>query len=69
MSGRENNEIFIEYAEKIGQLTQGLKNLKSNFDQHLKEHATDRIMQWIIIGLQTIVILFLGYLKVTGKIG
>lgn len=63
-----DKETLIEFAEKIGQLTQGFRNLKTNFENHLKEHKTDRIMQWIIIILQTLVIVFLGYLKITGKI-
>jgi len=64
----DDKNIWIEYARKVGELTQGLKDLKSNFDNHIKEHRIDRIMQYIIIGLQTVVIVFLGYLKVTGKI-
>ncbi len=67
MADRHENTL-IEFAEKIGQLTQGFKSLKTNFENHLKEHKVDRIMQWVIIGLQTLVILFLGYLKLTGKI-
>lgn len=63
-----DKDIMIEFAGKIGQLTAGLKNLKTNFDNHIKQHKTDRIMQWIIIGLQTFVILFLGYLKMSGKL-
>lgn len=63
-----DKDILIDFAEKIGELTQGLKGLKTNFSNHLKEHRTDRIMQWVIIGLQTLVILFLGYLKVSGKV-
>lgn len=65
----DDKEILIEYAEKIGQLTQGLLNLKSNFDTHLRSHRLDRVMQWVIIGLQSIIVMFLGYLKLTGKIG
>ena len=64
-----DTDPMLEFAEKIGKLTQGLKNLKENFDSHIKEHKLDRIMQWVIIGLQTLVILFLGYLKMSGKIG
>lgn len=63
-----DHDKMLEFAEKIGQFTQGLKSLKTNFDNHLKDHKTDRIMQWVIIGLQTLVILFLGYLKLSGKI-
>jgi len=59
---------MLEFAEKIGQFTQGLKTLKENFDKHLDDHKIDRIMQWVIIGLQTLVLLFLGYLKMSGKI-
>ncbi len=64
-----DKDIMIEFAGKIGKLTQGLKDLKSNFDNHIKQHRLDRIMQWVIIGLQTLVLLFLGYLKMSGKIG
>lgn len=63
-----DKDIMIEFAEKIGLLTQGLSNIKTNFDNHLKDHKLDRIMQWVIIGMQTVIILFLGYLKVSGKI-
>ena len=63
-----DKDIMIEFAEKIGELTAGLKNLKSNFDGHIRQHRTDRIMQWFIIGLQTVVIVLLGYLKYSGKI-
>lgn len=61
-------DILIEFANKIGQLTAGLKNLKTNFDNHIKQHKTDRIMQWVIIALQTVVIIFLGWLMTSGKI-
>ena len=61
-------DILIQFATKIGQLTTGLKDVKKNFDNHIKQHRTDRIMQWIIIGLQTVVIIFLGYLMSSGKI-
>lgn len=63
-----DKDIMIEFAEKIGLLTQGLSNIKTNFDNHLNEHKLDRIMQWVIIGMQTVVILFLGYLKISGKV-
>ena len=63
-----DKEIMIEFAEKIGKLTTGLKDLKKNFDNHIKQHKTDRIMQWVIIALQTIVIIFLGWLMASGKI-
>ena len=63
-----DKDTLITFAEKIGELSQGLKTITANFERHLKDHTTDRIMQWAIIGLQTIVILFLGYLKVTGKL-
>ena len=63
-----DKDIMIEFAEKIGLLTQGLSNIKTNFDNHLNEHRLDRIMQWVIIGIQTVVILFLGYLKISGKV-
>ena len=62
-------EVLIDFANKIGQLSEGLKNLRTNFDRHIREHKLDRIMQWVIIGMQTLVILFLGYLKVSGKMG
>jgi len=63
-----DKDIMIEFAEKIGLLTQGLSNIKTNFDNHISQHKLDRIMQWVIIGMQTVIILFLGYLKVSGKI-
>jgi hypothetical protein len=63
-----DKDIMIEFAEKIGEMKAGLKSLKSNFDNHIKQHRVDRIMQWIIIGLQTLVIMFLSYLKISGKI-
>jgi len=63
-----DKDIMIEFAEKIGLLTQGLSNIKTNFDNHISQHKLDRIMQWVIIGMQTVIILFLGYLKVAGKI-
>ena len=63
-----DRDTLISFASEIGKLTQGLKTITTNFDRHLKDHAVDRVMQWFIIGLQTIVIVFLGYLKVTGKI-
>jgi hypothetical protein len=63
-----DKDIMIEFAEKIGLLTQGLSNIKTNFDNHLNEHKLDRVMQWVIIGMQTVVILFLGYLKISGKV-
>lgn len=68
MIKNDDSSILLDFAEKIGQLTEGQANLDKNLENHLKEHLTDRIMQWCILGLQTIVILFLGYLKLTGKI-
>ena len=64
----KDDKVLLDFAEKIGALTEGQANLDKNFENHLKEHRTDRIMQWVIIGLQTVVLLFLGYLKVTGKV-
>lgn len=64
----KNNDTLIDFALKIGNLTQGLKGLKKDFENHLKEHRVDRVMQWVIIGLQTLVILFLTYLKFNGNI-
>ncbi len=63
-----DKDIMIDFAEKIGEMKAGLKSLKSNFGSHIKQHRLDRIMQWIIIGLQTIIIPFLVWLKSTGKI-
>lgn len=63
-----DKDILIDFAEKIGELTGGLKSIKSNFSSHIKQHRLDRIMQWIILFLQTIIIAFLGWLKLTGKI-
>ena len=62
-----DKDILIEFAEKIGKLSQGLSNIKSNFASHIEQHRIDRIMQWVIIGLQTLVLLFLGWMKLTGK--
>jgi len=63
-----DKDIMIDFAEKIGELTAGLKSLKSNFSSHIKQHRLDRIMQWLIIALQTVIITFLAWLKQTGKI-
>lgn len=63
-----DKDIMIEFAEKIGELTAGLKSLKSNFTSHIKQHRLDRIMQWFIIALQTVIIAFLALLKQSGKI-
>lgn len=63
-----DKDILIDFAEKIGELNGAVKSLKSNFKSHKDQHKIDRIMQWAIIFLQTIVILFLGYMKQTGKI-
>jgi len=65
----DEEKVLIEFAEKIGKLTQGLKGLQTDFGKHLKEHNIDRVMQWFIIALQTVVLLSLGWLKITGKIG
>lgn len=65
----DEDKVLIEFAEKIGKLTQGLKGLQTDFGKHLKEHTTDRIMQWVIIGLQTLVLLALSWLRFMGKIG
>ena len=63
-----DKDIMIDFAEKIGEMKAGLNSLKSNFSSHIKQHRIDRIMQWIIIFLQTIIIAFLGWLKLIGKI-
>ena len=62
-----DRDILIEFAEKIGKLSQGLSNIKSSFKTHIEQHRIDRVMQWVIIGLQTLVIMFLGWMKLTGK--
>jgi hypothetical protein len=62
-----DKDILIEFAEKIGKLSQAVSNIKSNFKTHIEQHKVDRIMQWVIIGLQTLVIMFLGWMKLSGK--
>lgn len=63
-----DKDILIDFAEKIGELNGTVKSLKSNFKSHKDQHKLDRIMQWIILFLQTIIIAFLGWLKLSGKI-
>ena len=61
-------DILIDFAGKLGELKAGLASLKTNFSNHIKQHRIDRIMQWLIIALQTVIIAFLAWLKQTGKI-
>ena len=63
-----DKDILIDFAGKLGELKAGLASLKSNFKSHRNHHKLDRIMQWIIIFLQTIIIAFLGWLQLSGKI-
>ena len=55
-----DQNTLVKFAEKIGKLEAGLANLTTHFTNHLSDHKVDRVMQWVIIGLQVIVILFLG---------
>jgi len=63
-----DRQTLIKFAGKIGTLEQGLKDLTNHFTNHLSNHKVDRILQFVGIGLQTFVIVFLGYLKINGVI-
>lgn len=62
-NNNNNKNTLITFAGKIGKLEQGLKDLEKHFTNHLSSHRIDRVMQWFIIGLQIVVLMFLGYLK------
>jgi hypothetical protein len=76
MNAKDDDKNNILFAMKIGGLESGLKSLDEKLkigldgldvkvEKHLSAHDNDRKMQWFIVGLQVVVLIFLGYLKTT----
>ena len=63
---KENENTLIHFASEIGALKQGFKDLSGKMTTHLADHKSDKRMQWFIIGLQVVVLIFLSYLKFNG---
>jgi hypothetical protein len=67
MTGKnEDNSTLILFATKIGSLEAKFKSVDDKIEKHLSAHNTDRLMQWGIIALQVVVLIFLGIQKIGG---
>lgn len=53
---RDDTQNLIDFAGRLGRLEKGLEDLTLHFTNHLSQHSIDRIMQWIIVGLQLVVL-------------
>ena len=50
-------DYLIQFAEKLGNLTSGLNDLRLHFDNHLSQHKLDRVLQVIIIFFQIFILI------------
>jgi len=55
MAKQNHTNILVELSNKVGQLEQGMKELRIHFTNHLSDHKLDRIFMLvqtlIVVGL------------------
>ena len=52
--------VLIDFASRLGKLEQSIEDLDKHFTNHLSNHKAQKWLQWFILALQVVVILFLG---------
>jgi len=57
---RDDTQNLIDFAGKMGRVEKGLEDLTTHFTNHLSQHSIASIREWIIMGLQVVVIITLG---------
>lgn len=59
-----DNNTLINFASRLGKLEQSIKDLDKHFTNHLSHHKSQKWLQWFILSLQVIVIIFLSYTSI-----
>ena len=61
MVEQNHTNILVELSNKVGQLEQGMKELKIHFENHVSQHEFDKILQTIYFALTVIMFCFLRF--------